>query len=123
MKEQLIINFITLQQQFRILHWQTKSYARHIAYGGIYENLDELIDKFVEIYMGKYGRVEFSSGEGTIVLKNTSTLGLNEFLNQNVDFLMSLSESLNQTKDTDLLNIRDEMTGEINKLKYLLTLK
>ena len=123
MKEQLIINFITLQQQFRILHWQTKSYARHIAYGGIYENLDELIDKFVEIYMGKYGRVEFSSGEGTIVLKNTSTLGLNEFLNQNVDFLMSLTESLNQTKDTDLLNIRDEMTGEINKLKYLLTLK
>ena len=123
MKEQLIINFITLQQQFRILHWQTKSYARHIAYGGIYENLDELIDKFVEIYMGKYGRVEFSSGEGTIVLKNTSTLGLNEFLNQNVDFLMSLTESLNQVKDTDLLNIRDEMTGEINKLKYLLTLK
>ena len=92
MKEQLIINFITLQQQFRILHWQTKSYARHIAYGGIYENLDELIDKFVEIYMGKYGRVEFSSGEGTIVLKNTSTLGLNEFLNQNVDFLMRSEE-------------------------------
>ena len=66
-----------------------------------------------------HGRVEFSSGEGTIVLKNTSTLGLNEFLNQNLDFLMSLTESLNQTKDTDLLNIRDEMLGEINKLKYL----
>ena len=122
MKETLITNFITLQQQFRILHWQTKSYARHIAYGGIYDSLDDLIDNFVEVYMGKYGRVEFTSGEGSIVLKNTSVLGLNEFLNQNIEFLISLTDSLNQTKDTDLLNIRDEMMGEINKLKYLLTL-
>jgi hypothetical protein len=123
MKEQLMINFITLQEQFRVLHWQTKSYARHNAYGGIYDALNDLIDGFIEVYMGKYGRVEFASGEGTIVLKNTNDLGLNEFLNQNLEFLMSLSNSLDPQKDTDLLNIRDEMMAEINKLKYLLTLK
>lgn len=123
MKEQLMINFITLQEQFRVLHWQTKSYARHNAYGGIYDALNGLIDGFIEVYMGKYGRVEFASGEGTIVLKNTNDLGLNEFLNQNLEFLMSLSNSLDPQKDTDLLNIRDEMMSEINKLKYLLTLK
>lgn len=123
MKEELMINFITLQEQFRVLHWQTKSHARHIAYGGIYDALNGLIDNFIEVYMGKYGRVEFASGEGTIVLKNTNDLGLNEFLNQNLEFLMSLSNSLDPQKDTDLLNIRDEMMSEINKLKYLLTLK
>jgi hypothetical protein len=123
MKEQLMINFITLQEQFRVLHWQTKSYARHNAYGGIYDALNGLIDGFIEVYMGKYGRVEFASGEGAIVLKNTNDLGLNEFLNQNLEFLMSLSNSLDPQKDTDLLNIRDEMMAEINKLKYLLTLK
>lgn len=123
MKEELMINFITLQEQFRVLHWQTKSHARHIAYGGIYDALNGLIDNFIEVYMGKYGRVEFTSGEGTIVLKNTNDLGLNEFLNQNLEFLMSLSNSLDPQKDTDLLNIRDEMMSEINKLKYLLTLK
>jgi len=123
MKEELMINFITLQEQFRVLHWQTKSHARHIAYGGIYDALNGLIDNFIEVYMGKYGRVEFASGEGTIVLKNTNNLGLNEFLNQNLEFLMSLSNSLDPQKDTDLLNIRDEMMSEINKLKYLLTLK
>jgi len=123
MKEQLMINFITLQEQFRILHWQTKSHARHNAYGGIYDALNGLIDNFIEVYMGKYGRVEFASGEGTIVLKNTNDLGLNEFLNQNLEFLMYLSNSLDPQKDTDLLNIRDEMMSEINKLKYLLTLK
>ena len=123
MKEELMINFITLQEQFRVLHWQTKSHARHIAYGGIYDALNGLIDGFIEVYMGKYGRVEFASGEGTIVLKNTNDLGLNEFLNQNLEFLMSLTNSLDPQKDTDLLNIRDEMMSEINKLKYLLTLK
>jgi hypothetical protein len=123
MKEQLMINFITLQEQFRVLHWQTKSYARHNAYGGIYDALNDLIDGFIEVYMGKYGRVEFASGEGTIVLKNTNDLGLNEFLNQNLEFLMSLSNSLDPQKDTDLLNIRDEIIGLINKTRYLLTLK
>jgi hypothetical protein len=35
---------------------------------------------------------------------------------------MGLSEKLTQGEDTDLLNIRDEILAEVNKLKYLLTL-
>jgi hypothetical protein len=30
---------------------------------------------------------------------------------------------LDSNKDTDLLNIRDEILGSVNKTKYLLTLK
>lgn len=123
MKEELIIKFITLQEQFRILHWQTKSYARHNAYGGIYGELNGLIDDFIEIYMGKYGRVEFASGQGNIILQNSDVLGLNNFLNEHLDFLISLTNSLDSQKDSDLLNIRDEMMSQINKLKYLLTLE
>ncbi len=123
MKEELIIQFFTLQQQFKILHWQTKSHSRHIAYDNIYSSLGELIDDFVEIYMGKYGRVEFSSGEGTINLKNTNTLQLNDFLKENIEWLKSLNEKLKSDNDSDLLNLRDEMMAEINKLRYLLTLK
>jgi hypothetical protein len=37
--------------------------------------------------------------------------------------LISFSDVLDDVQDTDLLNIRDEMLGEFNKLKYLLTLK
>jgi hypothetical protein len=29
--------FLTIQAQFKILHWQTQSYAKHKAYGEIYE--------------------------------------------------------------------------------------
>jgi hypothetical protein len=40
-------------------------------------------------------------------------------------FIDVLTQDLPQAleeRDTDLLNIRDEMTGLLNKLKYLLTL-
>jgi DNA-binding ferritin-like protein len=123
MKEELIIQFFTLRQQIKLLHWQTKSYARHKAYDDIYHSLGDLVDKFVEMYMGKYGRVEFNGGEGSITLKNTDTLELNNFLNSNIDWLKSLNDKLKSDKDSDLLNLRDEMMGDINKLKYLLTLK
>ena len=40
-----------------------------------------------------------------------------------IDYLQnSLTKDLSD-KDTDLTNIRDEMLGTLNKLKYLLTLK
>ena len=123
MKEELIVKFITLQQQFRVLHWQTKSYARHNAYGSIYDSLGDLIDRFVEVYMGKYGRVELINSEASVVLKNTKDLSLNQFLAENLDWLMSLSQNLDPQKDSDLLNIRDEFMAEINKLRYLLSLK
>lgn len=122
MKDTFLNKFITLQEQFRILHWQTKSYARHNAFGGIYSDLDELIDEFMEVYMGKYGRVEFD-GDGTIVLQNSNSLDLNGFVKENIEYLKSLSNDLNPSNDSDLLNIRDEMMAKINKLRYLLTLK
>lgn len=123
MKEELIIKFITLQQQFRILHWQTKSHAKHVAYGGIYDSLDGFIDEFIEVYMGKYGRINFESGEGTIILKNTDSLDLNSFLKDNISWLKEMSQKLNDSNDSDLLNIRDEVIASLNKLRYLLTLK
>lgn len=123
MKEELIIRFITLQQQFRILHWQTKSHAKHMAYGGIYESLDGFIDEFIEVYMGKYGRINFESGEGTIILKNTDSLDLNSFIKDNISWLKEMSQKLNDSNDSDLLNIRDEVIASLNKLRYLLTLK
>jgi hypothetical protein len=76
----------------------------------------------MEVYMGKYGRVEFE-GEGTIILKNTKDLELNSFIKENIEFLKSLSDELNPSNDSDLLNVRDEIMGKINKLRYLLSLK
>ena len=121
MKTDFVLMFIQLQQQFRMLHWGTKHYARHMAYGGIYDSLDDLIDGFVEVYMGKYGRVKVG-GQGNIVLKDIDQIDIPSFLNDATQFLLGLTNTLDSTADTDLLNIRDEMLAAINKLKYLLTL-
>ncbi len=122
MKTNFAILFIQLQQQFRILHWQTNQYARHQAYGDIYGALDDLIDGFVEAYMGKYGRIRVG-GTGNVVLKDMDQLDMPTFLNDAIQFLLGLTNQLDSTADTDLLNMRDEMLQAVNKLKYLLTLK
>lgn len=111
---------IQFQEQARMLHWQTKSYARHKAYGMFYDELSNLIDSFIETHMGKYGRVKTA---GKIELKNIEDVSVNDFLNEIRDYLFGLTEELDSQKDTDLLNIRDEMLALTNKLNYLLTLK
>ena len=121
MKETVILTFVELQQQLRILHWQTKSYAKHKAYGEIYDELGDLIDNFVEICMGKHGRFELS--DGTIELFDIKNMSLQDFIDSAVEFLITLSDEYSAETDTDLLNIRDEMLGQFNKLKYLLTLE
>lgn len=119
----MITNFLTLQDQLRIYHWQTKSYAEHKAFGKTYEDLNDLIDAFIEIFMGKNGRV-VSKSDFEIKLKNYSgSVSSVNFIDEQIKFLSEeLTESLSES-DTDLLNIRDEMIGLLNKLKYLLTLK
>ena len=119
--ERLVVGMIEMEQQFRILHWQTKSFARHKAYGEIYGNLGDLIDAFTETCMGKYGRVELT--DGTIRLKNLDEMTVGPALEEYTSFLLSFNEELDPSKDSDLLNIRDEILAGVNQLKYLLTLK
>jgi hypothetical protein len=121
MNDEIILELVNTQIQFRFLHWQTKSYAKHQAYGAFYDNLDDLIDKYVEVCMGKHGRPNFEGGF-TMDFEDIKSFSMQEYLDDFTEFLMSLSEKLTQGEDTDLLNIRDEILAEVNKLKYLLTL-
>lgn len=108
--------FLGLQNQFKILHWQTKGYARHKAFGEIYETLDSLIDEYVEICMGKHGRFILDNSSNTIQMTNLADLNIVEFLQTAKNRLIGFSGELSQERDTDLLNLRDEMLGSLNKL-------
>lgn len=116
---QLLGPLLKIQNQLRIFHWQTDSYAAHKAFGKTYENLNDLIDSFVEIYMGKYGRTKakLTYNIELVNLSEEYSIIIDDFVN----YLEQMSEQLDSV-DTDLLNIRDEMLGELNTLKYLLTL-
>ena len=39
-------------------HWSTSSYAQHQALGEFYENIIEILDKYVEAYIGTFGKIE-----------------------------------------------------------------
>ena len=122
MKEEFILKLVQIQNQFRFLHWQTFGDAKHRAYGEIYDTLGDLIDTFTEAMMGKYGRPEFDS-EFSIMFQDIKSMNAQNFLDGITEFLVSMTDQLDSRYDTDLLNLRDEMLGAINKLKYLLTLK
>ena len=118
----IITMFLGIQSQFKVLHWQTQSYARHQAYGEAYDTFSDMTDKFMEVYMGKYGRIALEKDD-SIVLTNIGEMNQDEFLETITDFLLSLNNQLNPQRDSDLLNLRDELLAAVNKLKYLLTLK
>ncbi len=113
--------FLTLQNQLRVFHWQTKSFSQHQAFGGAYEDLDDLVDNFMEVYIGRYQR-PVAKNKFEISLSNYEPESHVEFIDIFIEVLENqLPEALTE-KDTDLLNIRDEMLAVLHKLKYLLTL-
>lgn len=123
MSAQQIQFFFTMREQIKVYHWQTGLFARHKGTDDIIKALDELIDLYVEVYMGKYGRPKMTRTTNTIQLKNMSETAAVRFIKECLGYLLGpLTKSLKGT-DTDLANIRDEMMGELNKLLYLFTLK
>jgi DNA-binding ferritin-like protein len=121
MTNEIIINLLTMENQMRIFHWQTMSYAEHKAFGKIYQNLTELIDNFVEVCMAKHGRPDFG-GEFNLPQYDYKAVNVDEYINSMIEFLISLDSVYQEQIDSDILNIRDEMLAEVNRLKYLLTL-
>ena len=77
-------------------------------------------DVFRTMLIKKYGYNKIKNVKNQ---ENLTDVKIVEFLQNIKGFLISLSNELDPTKDSDLLNLRDEMLATINKLAYLLTLE
>ena len=123
MSAQHIHFFFSMREQVKLYHWQTYMYPRQKAKDNLIKSLDESIDMFVEIYMGKYGRPNITKTTNTVVIKNMTDKNAGKFVKECITYLQGpLTKSLKGT-DTDLANIRDEMLGNLNQLLYLFTLQ
>lgn len=122
--KKIIIKFLQLQAQMRIMHWQTTSYAEHTAFGGFYDAADNIIDKIVEAIQGKYGRITLG-GLDSLIISDYGTLKLNMFIMDLETFLTVefFNCGLDKSKDSEIENLVQELRAEVDKLKYLLTLK
>lgn len=53
----LVSKLLHSRTQVHVFHWQTKSqssFAEHMALGGFYDEIGDLVDGLVESYQGKY---------------------------------------------------------------------
>ena len=119
MEKELLANVLQIQGQLKVLHWQTQSYAEHNAFERTYETLEDLLDKLIETYSGKYQRPKFG-GVKQITFADYENLKVDKFLEAFEDFM---SNSFMAQQDSELSNIKDEILASIQTLKYLLTLK
>jgi hypothetical protein len=116
----LVSPLLKITNQLRIFHWQSETFAEHKAYGKAYEVFSNLVDEFIEVYMGKNGRLK-AKITYNIELDNYGEHN-STYLNDFILFLTNIDKELTP-QDTDLFNLRDEMLAVLNKLKYLLSLK
>lgn len=123
MSASIIQFYVTLRNGVKVYHWNTKSYPRHKATDQFVENIDKLTDSFVEIYIGRYGREAALGKEMVITLPGFTEKSIIKFFEEARVWLSDKLPKMLSEKDTDLLNIRDEILGEINQTLYLFTLK
>ena len=121
-KNIIVQNFLQMLNSVKLYHWNTTSYAEHKASDELYSQLNGNIDQFVEVLLGKdASRVRIVAHHIALVdFRNTRTL--REKMFEYRVFLTDMSTYLNPKKDSDLLNIRDEMLGNINQFLYLISL-
>ncbi len=119
----IVITFIEMLNTIKLHHWKTMSFATHKATDELYSKLNENIDTFVEIMLGKSG--------GRINLSNVRSIPVYDFNDETTfkrkiesyrAFLTNLTMNSNIMHDnTDLFNVRDELLGNLNQFMYLLT--
>ena len=127
-----ILSFLEMLNTIKIYHWATLSYPTHKATDDLYSKMNELVDSFIEIYIGHTNEhVRFSGAGGAggrsgLSIPFCDCKSLEMFckkLDEYISFLKSLTERLEMGGYTDLVNIRDEMIGALGQAKYLLRLK
>jgi len=143
----VMLSFFQIQTTLKFSHWRTKSYATHKALDKFLKHFLKKMDEFIEVWQGKYGRIEFMEKNGNsnkeMRVYQIGYDNLERYLDVLVGFL-SGEKDKNCKKyevlakrdycginvmdvidkgDYDLMNIRDEILADVNQLKYLLTLK
>lgn len=115
----IVTEMLTIRNQVKLYHWQTGSFARHKATDDLTATLDTNIDAFVESFMGRYGRPKVT---GSIKLHNFTEEAARKFVAKKTEYLTKVLPKQIGKDDTDLLNLRDTILGDLTKVLYLFTL-
>ena len=120
-KSHLVRIFLEMLNVIKLYHWKTRSFSQHKATDELYERLNEHVDKFVEVLLGKdQSRINMIE-KNIELLDVSSTKEFQKRVFEYRGFLTDLDRYFDQKRDTDILNVRDEILADINQFLYLLT--
>jgi hypothetical protein len=120
--------FITMMLEslimIKLYHWKTHSFSSHKATDDLYAKLNENMDNFVEVLMGKMAgtRADFLSTKSIKMVDLSNKKQLVGRVNVIKGMLSAMEKTIPLANATDLLNIRDEILADLNTFLYLLTL-
>jgi hypothetical protein len=120
-KSRIVHVFIEMLNVVKLYHWKTRSFPEHKNTDELYTRLGENIDKFVEVLLGKdQSRIENWNKKMDIVQADNSKQ-FKDKIYEYREFLIGLNRLFDAKRDSDLLNIRDEILGDLNQFLYLMT--
>jgi DNA-binding ferritin-like protein len=124
-KEQtIVLTFIEMLNTIKLHHWKTMSYATHKATDELYSKLNENTDTFVEIMLGKNGsRINLTNVKSNPICDFSNSSEFLKKMEHYKQFLVGLNDTFSPAlkEHTDILNVRDELLGNLNQFMYLMT--
>lgn len=125
--QSIVTMFLQMLNTVKLYHWKTSSYSQHKATDSLYSDLNDSIDTFVEIMLGKNGgsRVDLTGTKSIPLMAYTDVNDFKKEVEKYKDFLIGMSDDAKLCADSnsDLMNTRDELLGHLNQFTYLLTFK
>ena len=117
-KNHLAEVFLGLLNSIKLYHWKTYSYSQHQATDALYSKMNEHMDTFIEILLGKdQSRIP----DFNIRVPLVNDTSFKSRILKYREFLIDMSNTFDKERDTDLLNVRDEILGDVNQFLYLLS--
>ena len=100
------------------IHLNTRSYAKHMALNGFYNDIVDAADKFAEMYQGRHGLI------GPIKRVTVSrSSDITTFLQSSMESLEGARYDVCEKTDTPIQNVIDEIIGlylsTLYKLRFL----
>jgi DNA-binding ferritin-like protein len=105
----------------KLYHWKTHSYAQHKATDELYASMNEHVDKFIEVLLGKDTKRIKMMEKKIDLIDPTNLSDFKSRIYEYREFLTDMNLYFNEKADMDILAIRDDLLMDINQFLYLMT--
>lgn len=125
-EREITMKFFEMILLIKLYHWKTYSYASHKATDELYTKLNENMDRFMEVLLGKTGmRIDLIRQKTLPLYDLTNSKELIQKVNEFKRYLVNLHnhKALKVMANMDLMTIRDEILADMNQFLYLLSFK